>query len=205
MRIGLSKGYLLKPALDILQKAGIDVDPEHVASRKLIFPDKSGKHEFVIIRPADVPVYVEHGAIDLGIAGKDTLVESHASVAECVDLKFGYCKLVIAGLAGETALPLTSGMRIATKFVHTTADYFKRLDLNVEIIKLYGSVELAPIAGLSDLIVDLTATGATLTENGLEIVDTILESTARLVANKVKLKTHFDEIIQLSRILMELA
>ncbi|MFC1595663.1 ATP phosphoribosyltransferase [Candidatus Margulisiibacteriota bacterium] len=198
MRIALSKGYLLKPALELFRQIGIDIDEAEVNSRKMTFTDKSGAYEFVVIRPADVPVYVEHGAVDLGIAGKDVMVESACGLAELVDLKFGYCKLVIAALKEDNIKECKSNMRVATKFVNATAAHFKKLDLNVEIIKLYGSVELAPIAGLSDVIVDLTATGKSLDENNLEIVDTIMEATARLVANKVKLKTRYNEIIDLA-------
>ncbi|MFC1478708.1 ATP phosphoribosyltransferase [Candidatus Margulisiibacteriota bacterium] len=198
MRIALSKGYLLGPAIELFQSVGIDVTKEDAKSRKLTFTDKSGKYEFVVIRPADVPVYVEHGAVDIGIAGKDVLVESSCSVAELLDMKFGYCKMVVAALQEDNITKCEPNMRVATKFVNTTVNYFKEKDLNVEIIKLYGSVELAPIAALSDVIVDLTATGTSLRENNLEIVDTIMESTARLVANKVKMKTNFDEIIELT-------
>ncbi|MFH1429152.1 MAG: ATP phosphoribosyltransferase, partial [Candidatus Margulisiibacteriota bacterium] len=130
---------------------------------------------------------------------KDVLVESNCSVAELIDLKFGYCKMVVAALEEDHITKCEPNMRVATKFVNTTANYFKEKDLNVELIKLYGSVELAPIAALSDVIVDLTATGTSLKENNLEIIDTIMESTARLVANKVKMKTNFDEIIDLTK------
>jgi ATP phosphoribosyltransferase len=198
MKIALTKGYLLKPSIALLRNAGIDCPDAEEISRKLTFKDRSGLHDFVLIRPADVPVYVEHGAVDIGITGKDVLLESEASVAELVDLKFGGCKLVIAVPKEDQHKPLVSGMRVATKFVHTTTQYFKTLDLNVEIIKLYGSVELAPLVGLSDAIADLTATGTTLAENGLVIQHTIVESTARLVANKVKLKTNFDAIMALA-------
>lgn len=198
MRIALTKGYLLQPALDLFSKIGINIAPEELNSRKLTLVDISGQHEFVIIRPSDVPVYVEHGAVDIGIAGKDTIVESESSIAELLDLKFGGCKLVVAALKDSGITSLIPNLRVATKFVNTTSKYFKNNDLNAEIIKLYGSVELAPIAGLSDVIVDLTATGTSLRENNLEIIDTILESTARLVANKVMLKTKFSSIISLA-------
>ncbi|MFA5928935.1 MAG: ATP phosphoribosyltransferase, partial [Candidatus Margulisiibacteriota bacterium] len=132
-------------------------------------------------------------------------VEYNNSVAELVDLKFGYCRLVIAALQEDNIKKCYPNMRIATKFVNTAGEYFKKIDLNVELIKLYGSVELAPVAGLADAIVDLTATGKSLAENGLEIVDTIMGSTARLIANKVKLKTNFDEMIALAKNLQKLS
>ena len=199
MRIALSKGYMLKPVVEIFNKVGYQIAEDDLKSRKLIFKDLSGQHEFVIIRPADVPVYVEHGAVDIGIAGKDMLIEGKSSVAELLDLKLGYCRLVVAALKDANISECFPNMRVATKFTKSSADYFKAKDLNVELIKLYGSVELAPVANLADAIIDLTASGKSLEENNLEIVDTIYESTARLVVNKVKLKTNFAEIIDLTQ------
>ena len=197
LKIALSKGYLLDPALYLFQKAGINVDKALTKSRKLSFFDKTGNYEFVIIRPADVPVFVEHGAVDIGIVGKDVLTEGQYSLAELLDLKFGYCKLVLASLKDNPQKELFQNVRIATKFVNTTKMYCHNKGINAEIIKLYGSVELAPKSGLADMIVDLTATGKTLMENDLEIFDTILESTARLVSNKIKLKVKYEQIMRL--------
>jgi ATP phosphoribosyltransferase len=199
LTIALSKGYLLKEALQLLKKIGLRI-PEGDLSRKLEFADLDRKCRFLIVRPADVPVYVEYGAADLGIAGKDVLLEGNYKLAELLDLKFGYCRLVVAGRKGAYRPDtLTSGLRVATKFVNSAAAYFEKLGLDVELIKLYGSVELAPLDGLSDVIVDLVATGKTLQENGLEIIAPVYETTARLIANRVRVKSKYAEIMALAK------
>ncbi len=198
LTIALSKGYLLGEALKVFKAVGIEIEDPEKSSRKLVFFDKTGKYKFLVIRPTDVPVYVEHGAADIGIAGKDILEEAKDSVAELLDLKFGYCRLVTAAPKGVTDI-YKPNVRIATKFVNSTEKYFASRGVKAEIIKLYGSVELSPLVGLSDAIVDLTASGTTLRENGLEIIDTILESTARLVANKIRLRVNYEPIYELSR------
>jgi ATP phosphoribosyltransferase len=199
--IAVSKGYLLKETLKIFKKIGIEINENEDISRKLECTDKSGKYRFLFVRPADVPVYVEYGAADFGIAGKDVLLEGSHAVAELIDLGFGYCRLVVAGLKKDKYTPqrlAAGGFKVATKFVNSAAKYFQDQGIDVELIKLYGSVELAPIDGLSDLIVDLVATGTTLKENGLEVVDTIYETTARLIANSVKIKSRYNEFIALA-------
>ncbi|HAR62566.1 MAG: ATP phosphoribosyltransferase [Candidatus Margulisiibacteriota bacterium] len=202
--IAIPKGSLFKPSVQVLEKIGVNFQKDD-ASRKLTYFDKDGKYKFIIVRPMDVPVYVEHGAADLGIVGKDVLNESACSIAELVDLKFGYCKLAIAALRDQNFKEkgLLPNLRVATKFMHCADKYFRTIDLKVEIIKLYGSIELAPIVGLSDVIVDLVATGQTLHENGLEIIETIFESTARFISNKVSFKTHYPQIIKMAQGLKE--
>lgn len=197
--IAIPKGSLFNESLDLLEQIGIHVHREGFG-RKLAYYDTEGRYKFIVVRPMDVPVYVEHGAADLGIVGKDVLNESQCSIAELVDLKFGYCRMVIAALKDHnfTERGLTPNLRVATKFIHSAEAYFRKIDLKVELIKLYGSIELAPIVGLSDVIVDLVATGATLKENGLEVVTTIFETTARFIANKVSFKTHYDQIVHMS-------
>lgn len=198
LTIALTKGYLLNESVNLFKKAGIEIEPKEINSRKLKITDRSGKYSFLLLRPADVPVYVEYGAADLGITGHDVLVEGSYKVTRLLDLKYGRCQLVVAGLKKAFALDkLRSDLRVATKFVNSAAEYFRDRGLEVEIIKLYGSVELAPSQGLSDLIVDLTATGSTLKENGLEIIDTIYASTANLIANSIKIKTKYNDIIEL--------
>jgi ATP phosphoribosyltransferase len=192
LTIALSKGYLMNETLKVFQEMGIKI-PDGDLSRKLEFTDLSGKYRFLVIRPSDVPVYVEYGVADLGVAGKDVLIEGNFRVAELVDLKFGYCRLAVAGKKG--AGPVRSGMRVATKFINSARSFFTSKEIDVELIKLYGSVELAPIDGLSDAIVDLVATGRTLKENGLEVWEDIYETTARLIANNVKIKSRYDEVI----------
>jgi len=199
LTIALSKGYLMQEALQLLQKAGMRI-PSGDLSRKLEFTDVNKTCRFLVVRPADVPVYVEYGAADIGIAGKDVLIEGNYKLTELLDLKFGYCRLIVAGRKGAYKLnTLHSGMRVATKFVNSAAAYFDKLGLDVELIKLYGSVELAPLDGLSDVIVDLVATGKTLQENGLEIIAPVYETTARLIANRVKVKSKYAEIMALAK------
>jgi ATP phosphoribosyltransferase len=197
LTIALSKGYLLKEAVKILDKIGIKIDEADVKSRKLTYYDKSGKYKFLVIRPADVPVYVEHGAADLGISGKDVLTEGEENVAELLDLKFGYCRLVVAAEKSKKNI-YKPNMRIATKFVKTAEKFFLQKGIKAELIKLYGSMELAPKVGLADAIVDLVATGETLKDNGLVVVEDIMESTARLIANNVKLKVNHKPIYELA-------
>ena len=141
------------------------------------------KISFLLIRNTDIPAYVEYGAADFGVAGKDVLAESKSPLYEFMDLGFGFCRLCSAGIAGRDN-SYRQNMKIATKYPHITKEYFAKKGIMVDIIKLYGSIELAPIAGLSDLIVDLVSTGETMRKNGLCEVETIMESTARLVANK---------------------
>jgi ATP phosphoribosyltransferase len=192
LTIALSKGYLMNESLKVFQKMGIKI-PEGDLSRKLEFTDVSGNYRFLVIRPSDVPVYVEYGVADLGVAGKDVLIEGDYPVAELLDLKFGFCRLAVAGK--KDAGPVRSGMRVATKFTHSAQSFFTSKGIDVELIKLYGSVELAAIDGLADAIVDLVATGRTLKENGLEVWEDIYETTARLIANNVKIKSRYDEVI----------
>ncbi|MFC1517690.1 ATP phosphoribosyltransferase, partial [Candidatus Margulisiibacteriota bacterium] len=173
LTIALAKGYLLGEAVELFRQAGIQISESDAASRKLTFFDKSKKYKFLVIRPMDVPVYVEHGAADLGISGKDVLVEGEESVAELLDLKFGYCNLVVAVPRGKKNI-YKPNMRIATKFSKATEAFFTKKGIKAEIIKLYGSVELAPQVGLADAIVDLTATGSSLKDNNLEIKEIVL-------------------------------
>jgi ATP phosphoribosyltransferase len=193
IRIAVAKGYLFKETVKIFNQLGIEVDLTD-ADRKLFLFDKSKKFQFLLVRPSDVPVYVEHGAAELGVVGKDILHEQSAPVVELLDLKFGFCRLAVAGLKNAK---LKNNIRVATKFVNSAKEFFIQKGLKAEIIKLYGSVELGPIVGLSDVIVDLVATGKTLKENGLEVMETILESTARLIANPVLLQAKYNELMPL--------
>ncbi|MBI5197821.1 MAG: ATP phosphoribosyltransferase, partial [Nitrospirae bacterium] len=161
--------------------------------------------QFMILRAFDVPTYVEYGAADLGVVGKDMLLEQEKDLYEPLDLKFGRCSLVVAGPMG-TYRPGEiewTRVRVATKYPRLTEKYFSGRGVHAEIIKLYGSIELAPLAGLSEIIVDLSATGRTLKENRLEILDTIFESTARLIVNRASLKLKFARIQQVIRLLKE--
>jgi len=200
LSIALSKGALFNGALALFQQIGIRVNAPSTEDRELSFTDRDRRFRFLIVRPADVPVYVEQGAVDIGIAGKDVLEEGGNRVAEMLDLQFGGCQLVLAVPQVSrisSAQELPSGSRVATKFTRLTEKYFSRLEKPVEIVKLYGSVELAPSTHLADAITDLTASGKTLRKLGLKVVDVIMESSARLIANPVRLKVKYKEIWEL--------
>ena len=183
LTIAISKGRLQTESLDLLKRAGLRVSSEMLATRRLAVEDEAGRYRFIFVKPADVPVYVEHGIADCGVVGRDVLLESEADVLQRLTLKIGACRMVIAGLSDK---PLSSyGMlRVATKYPRVTARHFGSRGLSVEIIQLSGSVEVAPLLGLADCIVDLVETGRTLRENGLRVVEVIAESSARLIVNR---------------------
>lgn len=186
LRIAVPRGALLRDTLDVLDKLGVDTAEVRANDRKLLFPEAG----IITMRPSDVVTYVEAGAADIGIVGKDVLKEqSERDVYELVDLGFGPCKMVVASEEGDDradeALRRLGVMRIATKYPRIAADHFERTGRQVEIVEVKGSVELAPLTGLVEAIVDLTATGTTLRENGLVIREEIFFSTARLIANPV--------------------
>lgn len=187
LTIAVSKGRIYKEALPLLAAAGIVPTEDPDTSRKLIIDTNEPGVKLVIIRAADVPTFVEYGAADVGIAGKDVLVEYNGSgLYEPLDLKIASCKLMLCGVADTN--PRQARMRIATKYVRTTQDYYAKLGMQVEIIKLYGSMELAPLVDLSDLIVDLVDTGNTLRANGLVPLEHIMDVSSRLVVNKGSMK-----------------
>ena len=182
--IALPKGRLAEETLELFINKGIcGSDVVDFNSRKLIFTDEKNHISFLLIRNTDIPAYVEYGAADLGVVGKDVLLESKSPLYEFMDLGFGYCRLCSAGIKDRDNT-YRQNMKIATKYPHITKELLEKKGIMVDIIKLYGSIEIAPIAGLSDLIVDLVSTGETMRKNGLCEVETIMESTARLVANK---------------------
>jgi ATP phosphoribosyltransferase len=186
LRIAVPRGALLGDTLDLLDRLGLDTAEVRSNGRKLLF-EQSG---IVTMRPSDVPTYVEAGAADLGVTGKDVLMEqSEREVYELVDLGYGRCRMVLASVAGEDraaeALRRLGVMRIATKYPRIAARHFLATGRQAEIVEVKGSVELAPLTGLVEGIVDLTATGSTLRENGLVIREEIAECTARLIANPV--------------------
>src|ERR1700754_3129247 len=186
LTIALAKGRLQDDAFTLFRRVGVVVSEEMLASRRLLIDDESGLYSFIFVKPADVPVYVEYGVADVGVCGRDVLMESQADVHEPLDLGFGRCRLVIAGRSESATRgynPLATA-RVATKYPRLTADYFQQRGVPVELIQLSGSVELAPLLGLSEHIVDLVETGRTLRENGLVVIDTITESTARLIVNR---------------------
>ncbi len=185
--IALAKGRILTETLPLLERAGITPQDDLEKSRKLIFHTNHDNINLVLIRSADVPTYVQYGAADMGIAGKDVLLEHGGEgLYEWVDLHIAPCKLMTAGFA-DKELP-KGRLKVATKYTGITRDYFMKLGRQVELIKLYGSMELAPIVGLSDMIVDLVDTGNTLKANGLIPQDFIMQITSRLIVNRASLK-----------------
>lgn len=186
LTVAIAKGRLQEGGLDLFRRTGASVPEEPGDSRRLLVDDHNGRFRFVLVKPGDVPVYVEYGIADLGICGTDVLLESSADVHEPLDLGFGRCRLVVAGrpeLAHRGYDPVATA-RVATKYPRITADYFQRRGIPIELIVLSGSVELAPVLGLSHHIVDLVETGRTLQDNGLVVIDTIVECSARLIVNR---------------------
>src|SRR5947207_516547 len=186
LRLALAQGLLLNDALGALRAIGIDVSRITPGGRRLVVD--GGDLEFVLARPSDIATYVERGAADLGIVGKDVLAESGARVLELVDLRFGACRFVVAAPRAALARSLDDyrhlgSLRVATKYPNVAERHFRGRGIAVEIVKVAGSAELAPQVGLSDWIVDLVATGATLAANDLAVVEDIAPSTARLIAN----------------------
>lgn len=195
LTIAVPRGALLGETLDALEGIGIDTAEVRSNDRKLLFEDVG----IVTMRPSDVATYVEAGAADIGVTGKDVLMEQHErQVFELLDLGFGPCRMIVASPAGPDkaaeALRRLGVMRVATKYPHIAAEYFERTGRQAEIVEVKGSVELAPLTGLAEAIVDLTATGTTLRENGLEIREEIATSTARLIANRVAHRVKADAV-----------
>ena len=203
LTIAVPRGALLAPTLDALDGIGIDTAEVRGNDRKLLFADVG----IVTMRPSDVATYVEAGAADIGVTGKDVLMEQHErQVFELLDLGFGPCTMVVASPDGPDkaaeALRRLGVIRVATKYPHIASEYFQRTGRQVEIVEVKGSVELAPLTGLVETIVDLTATGTTLRENGLVIREEIATSTARLIANRVAHRVRasaIDEIVEALR------
>ncbi|MEO1888589.1 MAG: ATP phosphoribosyltransferase [Cycloclasticus sp.] len=193
LTIAISKGRILKDTLPLLAEAGIEPSEDLSVTRKLIVPSICGKVNLVIIRATDVPTFVEYGAADVGITGKDTLVEHNSdNLYEPLDLNIAKCRLMTAVVTGRE-LP-EGKLRVASKYVSLTEQYFAKKGQQVEIIKLYGSMELAPIVGLADCIVDLVDTGNTLKANGMEPLDLIMNISSRLVINKASMKMNHQQI-----------
>jgi len=196
LTIALNRGRILKECLPLLAAAGIRPAEDIEASRKLVFETESGGHTLVVMRGSDVPTYVEFGAADVGIVGKDTLLEySGSGFYEPLDLGIGRCRLMTAAPTG--AVLDTGPLRVATKFVNVTRDYFERQGRQVTIIPLSGAMEIAPLMNLADCIVDIVDTGNTLRANGLEALETIAEISSRLIVNRASMKVRFDEVQQL--------
>lgn len=203
LTIALPKGKLGEEAISILVKAGFPTEGLKTDSRQLLFDYPEEGYRYLICRPTDVPVYVEHGAAALGVVGKDTIEEAGADVFELVDLKFGFCKFVVAlpettaesiSVQGTPDLRKLNHKRVATKFPRVAERHFASLGMQVEVIKLHGNIELAPRVGLAEMIVDIVSTGKTLRENRLVAVDDIFVATARLIANRVSYRMEYQRL-----------
>jgi len=195
LTIALSKGRILNQNLPLLEKAGISVPKSELESRKLILDTNLSDVKVIVIRASDVPVFVQHGAADIGIAGKDVLLEHGANgIFELLDLGISKCRLMVASKKGQNLNKST--LKVATKYVKSAKEYFYRQGKQVEVIKLYGAMELAPIVGLSDCIVDLVDTGNTLKANNLVPLELIQEISSRLIVNSAAFNTKHKDINQ---------
>ena len=202
----LAKGRLAKKTMELLEQIGIYCEEmKDEKTRKLIFVNEELKLKFFLAKASDVPTYVEYGAADIGVVGRDTILEEGRNLSELLDLGFGRCRMCVAGPASaKELLQHKELIRVASKYPEIAKDYFyHRKHQTVEIIKLNGSVELAPIVGLSEVIVDIVETGSTLRENGLEVLEEICECSARMVVNEVSMKMEQERISNIIRALKE--
>ena len=199
--IALPSGKLLKPSIQLFEEVGIDLKGGREISRKLAFFDQGKEIKFIITRPKDNPTYVECGAADIGIVGEDVLLEEKKDVYRLIDLKFGKCKMVLAAPEGREQEKYYKNnghrLKVATKYPRIAGEYFKKKGIYVELIKLYGSVELAPQVGLADMIIDIVSTGRTLGENKLTIINEIIPLSAQLIVNRISYKTKHNRITRL--------
>ena len=192
LTIALSKGRILKETLPLFAQAGVIPEEDVTASRKLIFKTNDSRIELIIIRATDVPNYVQYGGADIGVTGKDVLMEHGAEgLYEPLDLQIAKCRLMTAGLKNIEPHSATKRIRVATKFVNLAKEYYSSQGRQVDIIKLYGAMELAPILGLADEIVDIVDTGNTLKANGLEAREMIHDISTRLVVNRASMKMKY--------------
>lgn len=186
--LAMAKGRTAKDSLKLFKQAGITFPDFDTKSRKLVFYSEDKKIKMIYVKAIDVTTYVEQGAADIGIVGKDNILEADADLYELLDLKLGICKFVVASLSKE---PIVKGdsLKVASKYIRVTEDFFKEQEVNVETIKLNGSVELAPLINMADAIVDIVETGTTIKENGLTILDEIAHISTRVVVNKASFAT----------------
>jgi ATP phosphoribosyltransferase len=191
LMVAMPKGRIFEEAVSLLRKAGYPLPPEFEESRKLIIPVPEANMAFILAKPTDVPTYVEYGVADIGVVGKDVLLEEDRDVYELLDLEISHCRLSIAGLPNWKP---TMSPRVATKYPTVASAYFRQQGEQVEVIKLNGSIELAPIVGLADRIVDIVSTGRTLEENGLVELEKMMEISSRFIANQVSYRMRHAEI-----------
>lgn len=192
--IALTKGRLEEETIKILDKADFDPSELKNKGRKLVFQDKKQDIKYFLVKAADSITYVEHGVADLGVVGKDTILESDNNCYEVLDLGFGKCGFIVACLPQNDIFKKVGHIKIGSKYPKVAKEYFKKKGMDVEVIKIEGSVELAPILGLCDGIVDIMETGTTLKENGLVVLDRICDISARLIVNKASFKMKQNEI-----------
>lgn len=197
INIALPKGRLGDSVYDMFEQAGLDCPAIREKSRKLVFENLEKGVRFFWVKPSDVAIYVERGAADIGVVGKDILMEDRTNVYELLDLGIGKCRMVSAGPA-DFSYDSSNELRVATKFVNVARDFYAASGTDIDIIRLNGSIELAPILGLSDVIVDLVETGTTLRENNLQIIDVIADISARLIANKSAFKFKTKQIVNIA-------
>ncbi len=196
LTIALAKGRLAELSIELFEKIGLDCAQMKEKTRKLIFNDEKNGIRYMFVKASDVPTYVEYGAADIGIVGKDTILEEGKNLYEVLDLKFGACKMCVCGWA-DSAVP-GGYIKVASKYPNIAREYFStKKNQTIEIIKLSGSVELAPLCGLSEVIVDIVESGKTLKENGLAVLEEICDLSARLVVNRVSLKMKKDKIMDI--------
>lgn len=191
LTIAVPKGRILKALVPLLERAGFDASPLLESDRRLVRTSADGSLAYVFLKPDDVPTYVEYGAADIGVSGRDTLLERGYDLYTPVDLGIGRCRLVVAGPEGKKAPPVP---RVATKYPRIATAHFAKRGVQAEVIAVHGSVEIAPLTGLSHLIVDVVETGTTLRENRLEIVETVAEVSTRVIANRAAYKLRADVI-----------
>lgn len=197
IRIALTKGRIEEKAVDLLKKSGYDCFELEEKGRKLVFKIKNADIEVVLAKAADVITYIEHGVCDVGIVGEDTIMEHGHWFHEILDLKFGKCKFALAGIKGKNFYEGYTHKVIASKYPNVTKKFFNKKGIDVEIVKIEGSVELAPILKLADAIVDIVETGSTLRENGLEVYEDVAEISTRLIVNTAAIKLKKLEIDEL--------
>jgi len=200
LTIAMPKGRIFEEAVHFLQQAGLQVTAELQDSRKLVIPVENAQLEFILAKPTDVPTYVEYGVADVGVVGKDVLLEEERDVYELLDLQIGYCRMMVAGMPDWKP---TEAPRVATKYPKIASRYFREQGQQVEVIKLNGSVELAPMIGLADRIVDIVSTGRTLKENGLIELEHICEITTRLIANRASYRMKSGAVDDIAQKFME--
>lgn len=193
INIALPKGRLGEKVYNLLEKIGYGCPAVLENSRKLVFEDEKNGVRYFWVKPSDVAIYVETGVADVGVVGKDILLEQNPDIYELLNLGFGKCRMAVAGKKGEM-LPLDKTIKVATKFPNIAKKYFASKSREIDIIKLNGSIELAPILGMSDVIVDIVETGSTLRENNLEVYEDIVNISARFIANKTSFRFKTDEI-----------